>query len=229
MPVRAHVRAREWEHTRARAHTHTHTHTHTLLFTWSSWGKGTLFKTAILSGWCIWEPGALRKVDFSGIPAGAQRLWKSKRYFVTSIGNLSLRMYFQPSLRPERARDSHQVGLGLPAQGPGPRREPRRRAKDRDTCAHLGFTRWPQDPCPGAGGSKVAPPAPFSHALTRTRFSAQSGWTQRRFPEERGFLRSSSRPPVPVPDREGTRRRRLPGSKTTLPAPRAARPGPTRT
>lgn len=73
-------------------------------------------------------------------------------------------MYFQPSLRPERARDSHQVGLGLPAQGPGPRREPRRRAKDSGTCAHLGFTRWPQDPCPGAAGGKVAPSTLFPRA-----------------------------------------------------------------
>lgn len=72
-------------------------------------------------------------------------------------------------------------------------------------------------------------PAPFSHALTRTGFWAGSRWTQRRFPEERGFLRASSRPLEPVPDREGARRRRLPGSKTTLPAPRAAGPGPTRT
>ena len=125
---------------------------------------GKRLGTAILSGWCVWEPAALRKVDFSGIQAGAQGLWKSKRYFVTSIGNLSLRMYFQPSLRPERAGDSHQVGLGLPAQGPEPRREPRRRAKDRDTCAHLGFTRWPQDPCPGAAGGKVAPSTFFPRA-----------------------------------------------------------------
>lgn len=48
----------------------------------------------------------------------------------------------------------------LRARGRGGSR--RRRAKDSGTCAHLGFTRWPQDPCPGAAGGQSGSPAhPF--------------------------------------------------------------------